>query len=155
MCLVLRCSPQSPFGVWKVVAHKQIELATCVLPQIIVKLWKFFTNLSRSRCGLPSIILKMSCLGTRVPADPNARVPAQSPFHKQLSEKRKGGRLCHLLAKKNFQSFTMICLELNFLARHNFSKPRRTLWTHGIFRTLQTTSVRLKLYLLVYEYNAM
>jgi hypothetical protein len=28
----------------------------------------------------------------------NARVPAQSPFHKQLTEKRKDGRLCHLLA---------------------------------------------------------
>jgi hypothetical protein len=28
----------------------------------------------------------------------NARVPAQSPFHKRLTEKRKDGRLCHLLA---------------------------------------------------------
>jgi hypothetical protein len=40
----------------------------------------------------------------------NARFPAQSPFHKQLTEKRKYGRLCHLLvAEKNFQSFTVIC----------------------------------------------
>jgi hypothetical protein len=33
----------------------------------------------------------------------NARVPAQSPFHKQLTEKRKDGRLFHLSDKKNFQ----------------------------------------------------
>jgi hypothetical protein len=36
-----------------------------------------------------SIFLEMSCLG--------ARVPAQSPFHKQLTEKHKDGLLCHLL----------------------------------------------------------
>jgi hypothetical protein len=29
-----------------------------------------------------------------------ARVPAQSPFHKQLTEKRKDGRLFHLSASK-------------------------------------------------------
>jgi hypothetical protein len=29
------------------------ELATCGLRQITVKLWKFFTDLSRPRCGLP------------------------------------------------------------------------------------------------------
>jgi hypothetical protein len=28
------------------------------------------------------------------------RVPAKSPFQKQLTEKRKDGRLCHLLAAK-------------------------------------------------------
>jgi hypothetical protein len=33
-----------------------------------------------------------------------------APFHKQLTEKRKDGRLCHMLAaKENFQSFSMIC----------------------------------------------
>jgi hypothetical protein len=30
-----------------------------------------------------------------------ACIPAQSPFHKQLTEKRKDGRLFHLLASKN------------------------------------------------------
>jgi hypothetical protein len=30
----------------------------------------------------------------------DVRVPAQSPFHKQLTEKRKDGRLCHLLLAK-------------------------------------------------------
>jgi hypothetical protein len=30
----------------------------------------------------------------------NARIPAQSPFHKRLTEKSKDGRLCHLLAEK-------------------------------------------------------
>jgi hypothetical protein len=39
--------PQSPFVVLKIVARKQIELATCGLRQIIVKLWKFFTDVSR------------------------------------------------------------------------------------------------------------
>jgi hypothetical protein len=35
---------------------------------------------------------------------------ALSPFKKQLTEKRKDGRLCLLLAgKQNFQSVTMIC----------------------------------------------
>jgi hypothetical protein len=39
-----------------------------------------------------------------------ARVPAQSPFHKQLTEKHKDGRLFHLSAsEKNFQSFAVIC----------------------------------------------
>jgi hypothetical protein len=35
----------------------------------------------------------------------NARVPAQSPFHKQVTEKRKDGRLCHLLAAKKLLEF--------------------------------------------------
>jgi hypothetical protein len=39
----------------------------------------------------------MPCLG--------ARVPAQSPFHKQLSEKYKDGLLCHLLATKKNPEF--------------------------------------------------
>jgi hypothetical protein len=46
----------------------------------------------------------------------NWRFPAQLPFYKQLSEKRKGGRLCHLLALKelqDFKSFTMICRKPN------------------------------------------
>jgi hypothetical protein len=63
-------------------------------------------------------------------------LPAYSPFHKQLAEKRKDGRLCHLLAaKKNFLSFTVIyrkphvassiCLRATI-----FKKPEGTLWTH-------------------------
>jgi hypothetical protein len=39
----------------------------------------------------------MSCLGTRV--------PAQSPFQKQLTEERKDGRLWHLLAAKQLPKF--------------------------------------------------
>jgi hypothetical protein len=42
-----------------------------------------------------------------------ARVPAKSPFHKQLTEKRKDGRLFHLSAQKNFQSFAVIWRKLN------------------------------------------
>jgi hypothetical protein len=65
-----------------------------------------------------------------------ARVPAQSPFHKQLTEKRKDGRLFHLSAskKKNFQSFAVIyrkphvansiCLRATI-----FENPEWTLWT--------------------------
>jgi hypothetical protein len=34
-----------------------------------------------------------------------ARVPAQSPFYKQLTEKRKDGRLFHLSAKKKLPEF--------------------------------------------------
>jgi hypothetical protein len=30
----------------------------------------------------------------------NACIPAQLPFHKQLTEKRKDGHLCHLLEEK-------------------------------------------------------
>jgi hypothetical protein len=35
----------------------------------------------------------------------NARVPAQLPFHKQLTEKRKDNRLCHLLPAKELPEF--------------------------------------------------
>jgi hypothetical protein len=39
-----------------------------------------------------------------------ACVPVQSPFHKQLTEKRKDGRLFHLsTSKKDFQCFAVIC----------------------------------------------
>jgi hypothetical protein len=68
----------------------------------------------------------------------NARVSAQSPFHKQLTEKRKDGRLCYLLAGKTFQSFTMNCRE-QYVASSIFSRatifqnPEGTLWTHGTF----------------------
>jgi hypothetical protein len=34
-----------------------------------------------------------------------ARVPAQSPFHKQLTEKRKDGRLFHLSRQKTLPEF--------------------------------------------------
>jgi hypothetical protein len=32
----------------------------------------------------------------------NGRVPSQSPFHIQLTEKRKYGRLCQSVGGKNF-----------------------------------------------------
>jgi hypothetical protein len=35
----------------------------------------------------------------------NARVPAQSPFRKQLTEKRKDDRLCHLLIAEKLPEF--------------------------------------------------
>jgi hypothetical protein len=41
-----------PSGFWKIMERKQIELATCGLRQIIMTLWKAFSDLSRSRCGL-------------------------------------------------------------------------------------------------------
>jgi hypothetical protein len=37
---LLQCVHKVPSGFWKIVTHKQIELATCGLRQIIVKLWK-------------------------------------------------------------------------------------------------------------------
>jgi hypothetical protein len=35
----------------------------------------------------------------------NARIPAHSPLHKQQTEKRKDGRLCHLLVAKKLPEF--------------------------------------------------
>jgi hypothetical protein len=71
----------------------------------------------------------MPSLGTRVPANRNVRVPAQSPFNKQLTEKRKNGVLRHLLQQNNFQSFIMICRKQHWLAqfvvRHNLSNHQR------------------------------
>jgi hypothetical protein len=52
-CWNIQCVHKVPSGFWKIVARKRIELATCSLRQITVKLWKFFTDLSRPRCGLP------------------------------------------------------------------------------------------------------
>jgi hypothetical protein len=37
----VQCIYKVPLGFWKIVARKQIELATCSLRQIIVKLWNF------------------------------------------------------------------------------------------------------------------
>jgi hypothetical protein len=54
----------------------------------------------------------------------------------QLTEKRKDDRLCHLLAaKKNFQSFTVICRKPHVassicLRATIFQNPEGTLWTH-------------------------
>jgi hypothetical protein len=59
--ILVQCVHKVPSGFWKIVAHKQIELATCGLRQIIVKLWKFFTDLSRLRCGLPWIFELLPC----------------------------------------------------------------------------------------------
>jgi hypothetical protein len=79
-----------------------------------------------------SSFLEMSCVGTRV--------PAQSPFHKQLIEKRKDGRLCQSVGgkkEKNFQSFTMICRKPHMassicLRATIFQNHEGTLWTHCI-----------------------
>jgi transposase len=38
----VQCVHKVPSGFWKIVARKQIELATCRLRQITEKLWKFF-----------------------------------------------------------------------------------------------------------------
>jgi hypothetical protein len=38
----IQCVQKVPSGFWKIVARKQIELATCGLRQITVKLWKLF-----------------------------------------------------------------------------------------------------------------
>jgi hypothetical protein len=48
----IQCAHKVHSVFWKIVARKQIELATCGSRQIIAKLWKFFTDLSRPRCGL-------------------------------------------------------------------------------------------------------
>jgi hypothetical protein len=47
--LVYTVCPQSPVGVLKNCGAK----TNCGLRQIIVTMWKFFTDLSRPRCGLP------------------------------------------------------------------------------------------------------
>jgi hypothetical protein len=65
-----------------------------------------------------------------------ARVPAQSPFHKQLTEKCKDGRLFHLSeSKRNFKSFAVICRKPHVassicLRATIFQNPEWTLWTH-------------------------
>jgi hypothetical protein len=66
----------------------------------------------------------------------NERGPAQSPFHKQLTEKRKDGRFCHLLAaKRKLPEFTIICRKPHMassicLRAISFQTPEGTLWTH-------------------------
>jgi hypothetical protein len=60
----------------------------------------------------------------------NARVPAQSLFYKQLTEKRENGGLFHILAAKRSPVFHYDLPEttrgqLNLFAGHNFSKPQR------------------------------
>jgi hypothetical protein len=70
-----------------------------------------------------------------------ARVPAQSPFYKRLTEKRKDGRLFHLSAsKKNFQSVAVICRKPHVassicLRATIFQNPEWTLWTHCIINS--------------------
>jgi hypothetical protein len=69
-----------------------------------------------------------------------ARVPAQSPLHKQLTEKRKDGRLFHLsYQKKNFQSFAVICRKPHVassicLRATSFQNPEWILLAHCIIR---------------------
>jgi hypothetical protein len=79
-----------------------------------------------------TIFLEMSCLGH------NVSVPTQWPFQKQLTDKRKDGRFCHLFTEeKYFQNFTMICRKpyvaspISFRATI-FQTPEGTLWTYGI-----------------------
>jgi hypothetical protein len=80
------------------VARKQIELATCSLRQITVKLWIFFTANIIELCAVISLSLGDDFVSKSHPTQP--RVPAHSPFHEQLTEKRKDGRLYHLLVAK-------------------------------------------------------
>jgi hypothetical protein len=86
-------------------------------------------------CAVVSLSLgDWFCLKKTIPH--KARVPSQSPFQKQLTEKRKYGRLCHLLAgRKNFQIFTMICRNPDVassicLRATIFQNSEGTLWTH-------------------------
>jgi hypothetical protein len=44
----------------------------------------------------------------------NVHIPAQSPFHKQLTEKRKDGQLCNLLAAKKLSEFHYDLLQTVF-----------------------------------------
>jgi hypothetical protein len=68
----------------------------------------------------------------------NPRVPTQSPFQKQVTEKCKDGGLCNLFTvRKKFQSFTMTAANRNVassicLRPTNFQNPERTSWTHTI-----------------------
>jgi hypothetical protein len=66
-------------------------------------------------------------------------LPAHSPFHKKLTEKRKDGRLCHLLAeKRNFQSFTLICRKpwlAQFVCAPQFFKTPKGLYGHTVYIT--------------------
>jgi hypothetical protein len=65
-----------------------------------------------------------------------ARVPAQSSFHKQVTETRKDGLVFHMSASgKNFQSFAVICRKTHVagsicLRATIFQNPECTLWTH-------------------------
>jgi hypothetical protein len=82
---------------------------------------------------LPENVLRVFLSQKAIPH--NARVPAQSPFHKQLTEKRKYGRMCHMLAAmKNSQSFSMICRKPHMassicLRAIIFQNSAGTLWT--------------------------
>jgi hypothetical protein len=49
----IQCVHKVHSGFWEILARKQVELATCSLRQITAQLWKFFTDFSRPRYGLP------------------------------------------------------------------------------------------------------
>jgi hypothetical protein len=53
--VILQCVHKVPSGFWKIVARKQIELATCGLRQITVKLWK--TRIRNAISAIPADML--------------------------------------------------------------------------------------------------
>jgi hypothetical protein len=59
--LNIQCVHKVHSGFWKIVARKQIELATCGLRQITAKLWKFFFDPDRW-IKWPSLRFSVSCL---------------------------------------------------------------------------------------------
>jgi hypothetical protein len=108
-------------GFWKIAARKQIELATCgstcgfcrASYKRCTDCFHTFIAHTRSATSLAIMDLPVSielCVvislslgdwfSSQKAIPHKAHVPAQSPFHKQLTEKRKDGRLFHLSASR-------------------------------------------------------
>jgi hypothetical protein len=85
-----------PSGFWKIMARKQIELATCGLRQIIENLWKFFFLLPQQLPYAPSLRFPVSCLlngycaETRALGSTGTHVPRQDIFRKMEGSPHRG-----------------------------------------------------------------
>jgi hypothetical protein len=121
-----------PSGFWKLVARKQIELATCGLRQITLKLWKVFCR--QQMTWWPEDPYQECDLGYSSGHAPQnmarARISSgRSPCYQGSPHRGL------LRSVKNFQSFTVICrkpyMSSSICLRATiFQNPEGTLWTH-------------------------
>jgi hypothetical protein len=130
----VQCVHKVRSGFWKIVARKQIELATCGLRQIIEKLWKIFAaNIWHKR---PSLRFSVSCLWNGECAGRRALCGMALWDKISHPDSTKGSPQRGLLRSvKNFQSFTVICRKPHVassicLSATIFQNPKETLWTH-------------------------
>jgi hypothetical protein len=130
----VQCVHKVPSGFWKIVARKQIELATRGLRQITVKLWKFFCR--QQMTWWPEDPYQECDLGYSSGQAPQNM--ARARISSGLSPCYQGSPHRGLLrSAKNFQSFTVICRKPHVassicLRATNFQNPEGTLWTHCI-----------------------